>query len=125
MCPVCDLIHTQKPRPASPRSLTGGDSVTALRCSPQEPQCSAWLAKLKSASEQNSLGLSTCLKWQRERKRVQFWGCQPKVTLPCKEQHSPRFLLVLVHRQPRVSVISSLVQLRNIGGEGLLIPNIN
>lgn len=33
-----------------------------------------------------------------------------------KEQHGPHFVLVLVHWQPRVSVISLLVQLRNLRG---------
>lgn len=69
LCLVYDPIYTQKPSPACPRSLTGGDSVTVVHCRPpQEPQCSSWLGKLKSASEQNTLGLSKCLKRQRERK---------------------------------------------------------
>lgn len=71
MCLVCDLIYTQKPHPASPKSFTGGDNVTAPHCGPQEPQCSSWLGKLgklKSASEQNSLGLSKCLQQQWGRK---------------------------------------------------------
>lgn len=76
------------------------------------------LAKLSGAEQ--------IFKMAEEKKiREQLWGWLTKVTLPCKEQHGPCFVLVLVHLQLGLSVVISLVWLRNTGGKGLLIPSIN